>query len=128
MSDEIVASPPITTATGGATGSAAEKSTLLVSLHSKFVKALDNHKDNFEHWKMQHLRVSGIYWGASAMNLMQQLHELDSVEVVRFVLTCQNADGGFGGSSGHDSHLLYTLSAVQLLCIFGAEGKMNVDG
>jgi hypothetical protein len=26
--------------------------------------------------------------------------------------------GGFGGNVGHDPHVLYTLSAVQVLCLF----------
>jgi hypothetical protein len=42
-------------------------------------------------------------------------------QIVRFALACRNADGGFGGNVGHDSHLLYTLSAVQVLCMLGAE-------
>lgn len=103
------------------------RAVLTTDLHSKFVRRLDDHKESFEHWKMQHLRMSGMYWGTSAMYVMDRLHELDGPEVVRFALSCQNADGGFGGNSGHDSHLLYTLSAVQLLCIFEAEKSMNVD-
>jgi geranylgeranyl transferase type-2 subunit beta len=36
------------------------------------------------------------------------------------VLSCQNPDGGFGAAPGHDSHLLYTVSAVQILATVDA--------
>src|SRR5438105_3151453 len=102
-------------------------SELLVDKHAQFVIGLDSHKDTFEHWTMQHLRISGIYWGAGAMHVMQRLDRLPKDEIIKFALSCQNPDGGFGGATGQDSHLLYTLSAVQVLCIFEAESQMNVD-
>jgi prenyltransferase beta subunit len=34
--------------------------------------------------------------------------------IVNFLLQCYNPDGGFGAAVGHDSHMLYTLSAVQV--------------
>ena len=34
---------------------------------------------------------------------------------MEFVFACQNSDGGFGAAPGHDSHMLYTVSAVQIL-------------
>eukprot|EP00672_Neobodo_designis_P027034 CAMPEP_0174832208 /NCGR_PEP_ID=MMETSP1114-20130205/3550_1 /TAXON_ID=312471 /ORGANISM="Neobodo designis, Strain CCAP 1951/1" /LENGTH=348 /DNA_ID=CAMNT_0016066063 /DNA_START=30 /DNA_END=1076 /DNA_ORIENTATION=- len=100
---------------------------LLVDLHARFVLKLDERKDTFEHWTMQHLRVSGIYWGAGAMHVLSRLEQMPRDEVVSFALSCRNADGGFGGSRGQDSHMLYTLSAVQVLCIFGAEDQIDRD-
>lgn len=81
-----------------------------------------------------HLRVSGIYWGLSALKLLTPSSDLNATaeaeeeeKIVQFTLACQNADGGFGGNVGHDSHLLYTLSAVQVLAILGAEHRMKYD-
>jgi len=34
--------------------------------------------------------------------------------------------GGFGGNVNHDPHLLYTLSAVQILVVFDALDKLNI--
>jgi len=34
------------------------------------------------------------------------------------VLRCQHENGGFGGNIDHDPHMLYTLSALQILVIF----------
>jgi geranylgeranyl transferase type-2 subunit beta len=35
--------------------------------------------------------------------------------------------GGFGGNVGHDPHVLYTLSAVQVLCLFDRLDVLDVD-
>ena len=35
--------------------------------------------------------------------------------------------GGFGGNVGHDAHVLYTLSAVQVLCLFDRLDALDVD-
>ena len=45
----------------------------LIDLHAKFVHNLDRGKGTFEHWTMQHLRVSGIYWAMGAMHVMDRL-------------------------------------------------------
>ena len=59
------------------------------------------------------LRMSGIYWGLTAMDLMGQLSRMNKEEVLEFVKACQHHDGGFGPTLHQDSHLLYTLSAIQ---------------
>jgi prenyltransferase beta subunit len=35
--------------------------------------------------------------------------------------------GGFGGNVGHNPHVLYTLSAVQVLCLFDRLDVLDVD-
>lgn len=100
---------------------------LLVDQHARFVKQLDEKQDTFEHWTMQHLRVSGIYWGLGAMDVMDRIADMPRDEIVAFATKCRNADGGYGGIERHDSHMLYTLSAVQVLCIMGAEAEIDRD-
>jgi prenyltransferase beta subunit len=46
------------------------------------------------------------------------LKDLPQEKIIDFVLKCQHENGGFSGNIGHDAHLLYTLSAVQILAIF----------
>jgi geranylgeranyl transferase type-2 subunit beta len=58
--------------------------------------------------------MSGMYWGLTVMDLMGQLGRMQKEEVIQFVQQCQHECGGFGASVGHDPHLLYTLSAVQV--------------
>ena len=60
------------------------------------------------------LRISGIYWGLTAMDLMGQLHRMNKDEVLEFVQSCRHPSGGFSPAPNHDPHLLYTLSAVQV--------------
>jgi len=93
---------------------------LLLNLHAAFIHKLDSKKDSIHYWTAQHLKVSGMYWGLGAMQIMKRHNELDAVQLKAFCLACQNADGGFGGSPGQDSHLLYTLSALQVLAQIGA--------
>lgn len=62
----------------------------------------------------EYLRMSGIYWGLTALSLMGKLDKVDKQEVLDFVKKCQHENGGFAASLGHDPHLLYTLSAIQV--------------
>ena len=63
----------------------------------------------------EYLRMSGIYWGLTVMDLMHSLDRMEKEEVLQFVQQCQHPCGGISASVGHDPHLLYTLSAVQVL-------------
>ena len=66
----------------------------------------------------EYLRMSGIYWGLTVMDLMGSLEKMNKQEVIAFVKSCHHDCGGFSASVGHDPHLLYTLSAVQVLLFF----------
>ena len=72
--------------------------------------------------------MSGVYWSVSALSLMKGSDDVDDLmrmdDIVEWVFQCYDGGegetaGGFGGNAGHDPHLLYTLSAVQLLAIAG---------
>lgn len=52
---------------------------------------------------------------------------MDHSSIENFVLSCQNEDGGFGGNTGHDSHLLYTLSAIQILLLINRLDVLDID-
>ena len=62
----------------------------------------------------EYLRMSGVYWGLTAMDLMGKIDKMNKEEIIEFVKSCQHEDGGFGASVNHDSSLLYTLSAIQV--------------
>ena len=59
--------------------------------------------------------MSGIYWGLTALHLLGQPDALPREGVLDFVFSCLHDDGGFGAAPGHDAHMLYTISAVQIL-------------
>ena len=49
------------------------------------------------------------------MDLMGKLDTMDKKGIIDFIKQCQHDNGGIGASIDHDPHLLYTLSAVQVL-------------
>ena len=52
------------------------------------------------------------------MDLMGRLDEMDDLDdIIAWVQTCEHPEGGFGASEGHDRHVLYTLSAVQICAL-----------
>ena len=98
---------------------------LLRDLHRGFVKRVSEDADAFEFVVSEHLRMSGVYWGCSALALLGALDDLDRTQIVDFVLSCAHESGGFGGNVGHDAHMLYTLSAVQILALFDALDRLD---
>lgn len=75
----------------------------------------------------EHLRMSGIYWGLTALDLVDRLDEMDKNEIFEFIKQCQHDCGGIGPSIKHDPHLLYTLSAIQILCMYDALDVIDTD-
>lgn len=63
----------------------------------------------------EYLRMSGMYWGLTALELMNSLEKVDKDDVIQNVVDCQTSCGGFSPAKGHDPHMLYTLSAIQVL-------------
>ncbi|GAB5364016.1 hypothetical protein AAMO2058_000933400 [Amorphochlora amoebiformis] len=97
-------------------------------MHVEFILGLDKKKDTFEYHVMEHLRMSGIYWGATCMDLLGELDKMDKKHILKFVFDCKHSNGGFSGNVNHDPHLLYTLSAVQILALFGELDKLDKEG
>lgn len=71
--------------------------------------------------------MSGVYWGLTALYLVDKLDAMDKNEILDWVLQCQQEDGGFGGSERHDSHILYTLSALQILALYDKLDLVDAD-
>ncbi|KAI5302563.1 hypothetical protein KEM56_000569 [Ascosphaera pollenicola] len=104
---------------------AAQTHELCVSKHVDYIKTLDTHTDRLEYWLTEHLRLNGVYWGLTALHLMGHPDALPRHETVQSVLSCQHANGGFGAAPGHDAHMLYTVSAVQILATLDALDEIN---
>lgn len=62
----------------------------------------------------EYLRMSGMYWGLTALDLMGTLEKMDKEQIIKYVVDCQDECGGLCPSPGHDPHLLYTLSGIQV--------------
>lgn len=103
-------------------------SELREELNKAYIKGLDNETDKFSYWVLEHLRMSGAYWGLTAMDLLSGLEEMSREDGIKFVTSCFHEEtGGFSGNVGHDPHLLYTLSAVQIMCLFDALDQLDTD-
>ncbi|MES1909570.1 MAG: hypothetical protein MHM6MM_002286 [Cercozoa sp. M6MM] len=103
-----------------------------LALHRAFLVELEARSGGFLLQLMSHLKISALYWSATALELLRGgdgvedspgVELLDVDRVVSFVTQCRCPDGGYAGNLGHDSHLLHTLSAIQILALCG---KLNV--
>ena len=77
-------------------------------------------KDELEYWLTEHLRLNGLYWGLTALHLLGHSDALPRNEILNFVFSCLHENGGFGAAPGHDAHMLYTVSAVQIIATLDA--------
>jgi geranylgeranyl transferase type-2 subunit beta len=82
-------------------------------------------KDELEYWLTEHLRLNGLYWGLTALHLLGQPDALPRNDILDFVCSCLHENGGFGAAPGHDAHMLYTVSAVQILATLDAFGEFE---
>ncbi|XP_063933817.1 geranylgeranyl transferase type-2 subunit beta-like isoform X2 [Zophobas morio] len=104
---------------------------LLYNKHIEYLKhvSCSSYGNSYDFKSTESIRMSGIYWCLTALDITHSLKEFlqkpannsDSISeeerIVNFLLQCYNPDGGFGAAVGHDSHMLYTLSAVQILVL-----------
>ncbi|GMH12745.1 hypothetical protein Nepgr_014586 [Nepenthes gracilis] len=100
---------------------------LAVEKHVHYILSVEKKKDDFESVVMEHLRMSGAYWGLMTLDLLGKLGTVDHDEVISWVMKCQHESGGFGGNVGHDPHVLFTLSAVQVLALFDKIHILDID-
>lgn len=72
--------------------------------------------------------MNGIYWGLTALHLLGHPDALPRQDVIKFVLSCQSDNGGFGAAPGHDAHMLSTVSAIQILAIVEGLDELEAEG
>ncbi|KAJ0094623.1 hypothetical protein Patl1_15945 [Pistacia atlantica] len=99
---------------------------LAVDKHVKYIISVEKKKESFESVVMEHLRLNGAYWGLTTLDLLGKLDAVDK-EVISWIMKCQHESGGFAGNIGHDPHILYTISAVQVLALFDKLDVLDVD-
>jgi geranylgeranyl transferase type-2 subunit beta len=71
------------------------------------------------------LRLNGLYWGLTALHLLGHPDALPRADLLDFVFSCLHEEGGFGAAPGHDAHMLYTVSGVQILATLDAFGELD---
>jgi geranylgeranyl transferase type-2 subunit beta len=110
---------------GGSTTQLPEELHLYIDKHVSYIQALDSRKDEYEYLLTEHLRLNGLYWGLTALHLLKRPDALPREGVLDFVLSCLHDNGGFGAGPGHDAHMLYTVSGVQILATLDAFGELE---
>ncbi|KAG0491490.1 hypothetical protein HPP92_004888 [Vanilla planifolia] len=101
---------------------------LEVHKHVQYIISVEKKKESFEALVMEHLRMNGAYWGLTTLDLLQNITAVDQEEVISWVMSCWDQDsGGFTGTVGHDPHVHYTLSAVQILALFDRLDILDKD-
>lgn len=101
---------------------------LILQKHADYIAAYGDKKEDYEYCMTEYLRMSGIYWGLTALQLTDNLDRMNKDDVLSFIQLCQDEEnGGISASIGHDPHLLYTLSAIQILSLYDALDTVNVE-
>lgn len=95
--------------------------------HADYLAAYGTKKNDYEYCMTEYLRLSGVYWGLTAMDLIGQIQRMDKEEIMEFVKSCQHESGGFSPAPKHDKSILYTLSAIQIACIYDCLDIINQD-
>lgn len=102
--------------------------TLLRDKHIEYILSLQDKQDSPEMLFADHRRLSGVYWAVSALDLLGARDRLDKEAIVNYVMSCyREEEGGFGGHVDQDAHILYTLSALQVLVMYDALNRVDVD-
>lgn len=100
---------------------------LATGKHTKYILQIEKKKDdNIESVLTEHLRINGAYWGLTTLDILGNLKAVEQEAFISWVLNCQHESGGFGGNTGHDPHLLYTLSSIQILSLFSKTHILNI--
>uniref|UniRef100_A0A914WGE3 Geranylgeranyl transferase type-2 subunit beta n=1 Tax=Plectus sambesii TaxID=2011161 RepID=A0A914WGE3_9BILA len=100
---------------------------LLLEKHADYIHAYEQKKDSYEYIMAEFLRMSGVYWCLTAMDLAKSLDRMNRADILQFIKESQTESGGFAASQGHDPHLLHTLCAVQILVMFDAVDEVSSD-
>ena len=85
--------------------------------HLTYLTTLDKTRDKYSigFFTNEHLKVSALFWGVGALNLINSIDKHDTEKTVKFLSECYNPDGGYGGSVKQDSHITSTHYALLTL-------------
>ncbi|XP_065829298.1 geranylgeranyl transferase type-2 subunit beta-like isoform X2 [Oscarella lobularis] len=101
---------------------------LLKDKHTEFIANYGKSNNEFEYGVTEYLRMSGVYWGLTALSLLHELDRMNRDDVIAFVRSCyDDKTGSFSAAPNHDPHLLYTLSAVQILVLYDAMDECDKE-
>ncbi|CAE7143753.1 unnamed protein product [Rhizoctonia solani] len=95
--------------------------------HIDYIQKLGKNHD-LAYYLTSHLRLNAVYWGFTAVSIMDQPIALERDDMIDFVMSCwDDHEGGFGTFPGHDAHVLSTLSAIQVLVMQNAAERLDKE-
>ncbi|KAI0336425.1 rab geranylgeranyltransferase [Cubamyces sp. BRFM 1775] len=98
-----------------------------IPLHVKYIQSLGQNKDDLVYHMTAHLRMNAVYWGLTALCVMNHKDALDREDMIAYVMSCWDDEAGaFGAHPDHDAHLLSTLSAIQILMMQDALDRLDI--
>ncbi|CAD5234558.1 unnamed protein product [Bursaphelenchus xylophilus] len=103
---------------------------LLLDKHVQFIVKSGENTESYEYIVTEYLRVSGIYWCVASLDIANKMDEQDPKHVeniISIITESKNLDGGYGASKGHDSQVLHTLCALQVLTILKRTDIIHKD-
>lgn len=101
---------------------------LLVPSHVSYIQKLGESQDDLAYHLTSHLRLNAVYWGLTALCIMEQRDALDRQQLLDFVMSCwDDKAGAFGAHPRHDGHILPTLSGIQILIMLDALHLLDVE-
>lgn len=64
--------------------------------HVQYIKKVASDTESFEFVVSQHLRMSGVYWGLTALSVLgiDVITEMNTDSIVDWVMSCQDDNGG----------------------------------
>lgn len=99
---------------------------LLIDKHVSYIRDLFRHPSFLEHYMAEHLKMNALYWGLSALHLVNRTDDFKKDDIIEFIQSCYDKEtGGFRASPNHDPHLLSTLSALQVLKLYDGLDILN---
>ena len=67
--------------------------------HRDYIRKISSDNSSFEYLVTQHLRMSGVYWGLTALhllgvNLNEEPFPVDKQSIINWILTCYDPESG----------------------------------
>ncbi|KOX67356.1 Geranylgeranyl transferase type-2 subunit beta, partial [Melipona quadrifasciata] len=106
---------------------------LLLEKHANFLLSYGTDKDEYMYCMTEHMRMSGMYWGLTALDLMGKLEQTNRNEVLEFIAQCQTESGGiaangsFTGDIWGEVDMRFSFCAVATLSLLNRLDVIDVD-
>ena len=100
------------------------------SAHTNYLLSLEKSKDldSIGYYLTEHLRVAGGYWSLTALSTLGNDLPKEKIEsLVEWLKSCANSDGGYGGNTGHDSHITSTHYALLVFILFDRLNEVDIE-